>query len=110
MTGEQYRNLTNIVNANLARADAKPVVFERYDSLYFSIYNFPLSQLLLIKDDSEFLHQAYYKMLDRVIEPELFVNYLNLMTKGSVSRVDIINGINSSHERKMKKTQIDFSR
>ena len=106
----RYDKLTSIVNNNLAEHNINSIVFENYENLHISIYNYPLSKLLNIAEDKEFLYECYYKILDRMIDNNNLNHLLLELENGNVSRETIINNIFNSPERKKKNTYIDFDK
>jgi len=106
----RYNRLTSIVNKNLSQQNMEEIFFENYDNLDISIYDYPLSRLLSIDNDREFLYECYYKMLDRMIDNNNLNHLLVKLGNGSVSREVIIQNIFKSPERKNKNTYIDFEK
>ncbi len=107
---DRYDKLTSIVNNNLAEYNINSIVFENYDNLNISIYNYPLRKLLNITEDREFLYEVYYKILDRIIDINTLNHLLLKLKNKDIKREKIINNIFNSPERKKKNTNIDFDK
>ena len=106
----RYNRLTSIVNKNLSEENMEEIIFENYDNLDISIYDYPLSKLLKIDDNREFLYECYYKMLDRIIDNNNLNHLLIKLENREVSREVIIQNMFKSPERKNKNTYIDFDK
>ena len=55
----EYNKLTQLVNDNLKNSSQRIIVFELEENLNESIYNFPYKKLINIKDNEQFLYEAY---------------------------------------------------
>lgn len=105
-TKEQYEKLTNIVNQNLLADNKEMITFETYENINFNIYEFPLERLLAISDNKQFLYEACYKILDRIIDINSYNNFIEALNSGSATKASIINNLCNSKECKRKKTKI----
>ena len=103
-----YDSLTEFVNSNLASNGLNTLIFERNENLTFSIYNFPYSKLLSIQNDVEFLYEAYYKILDRIVDETSLIHLSSKLRAKQITKKIVINSLFNSSERKIKKTSIDF--
>ncbi|SHO80459.1 hypothetical protein MNB_SV-15-1327 [hydrothermal vent metagenome] len=107
---ERYNRLISIVNSNLSNHNINNITFENYDNLDISIYNYPLSKLLSIDDDKEFLYEVFYKILDRIIDKNTLNHLLLKLKNREIKREKIIKNIFNSQERIIKNTYIDFNK
>ena len=103
---KEYELLTNLVNDNLRKNDCKEIIFENYEIIDFNIYKFPISLLLKIDDNKQFIYEAYYKILDRIVDDESFNRLLNQLNNNKISKEKIIRNLFNSEERRAKQTNI----
>lgn len=104
MFQETYKKMIEIVNKN----SKERLEFERADGIEYSIFNYPASKLLGLKNHRDFIKEAYYKVLDRPVDEEnLEILFLQL-DGGGVSRDKILHLLCVSTEAKAKKTKIDW--
>lgn len=102
----QYGFLVSIVNDNLKNKEIHQLVFEKYDGLYEDIFNFPIKKLLNVEDNSSFIYEAYYKILDRVVDKDSYHRFLGLLNDKKVTKDQIISTLSNSKERMLKKTNL----
>ncbi|WKT00463.1 cytochrome P450 [Gallibacterium salpingitidis] len=107
---EEYDKLIKIVNDNLESSDRNKIIFELFSTLSFNIYEFPYEQLLEIQDDSQFLYEVYYKILDRIIDSDSYYRLLKQLLDNKLSKEEIITLISNSKEAEIKKTNLVFKR
>ncbi len=105
---KEYFALTDFVNQQLSKEGIEEIVFESHEAIYEDILEFPINKLLDIKDDRQFLYEAYYKILDRIIDDKSFVHYSSQLENNHVTRKKLIKILFASDERKIKQTNIIF--
>ncbi len=104
----EYEKLIKIINHNFKENGLRTLVFESYTNLEETIYDFPSQKLLCIKDNTKFLYEAYYKILDRVIDDRSYLILMKQLEENRISKLKIIENLCNSEECKIKKTSIQF--
>lgn len=107
---DEYQALTTLVNKNLNTNGQKSIVFETIENISENIFAFPVSKLLSISSNADFIYEIYYKILDRMIDEHTFRYFLTLLKYNLLSREDLIKDIIKSEECKKKKTKIIFNK
>ena len=105
----EYHALTEFVNTNLKQHGRQKIVFETAENISENIFQFPITKLLAIPTDSDFVYEIYYKILDRMIDEHTKKYFLTLLKYKTLSREDMIKDLVKSEERKRKKTKLIYT-
>jgi len=105
----EYIKLTKLVNNNLRNSSLDAIIFELEENLNESIYNFSYRRLVSIEDNEQFLYEAYYKILDRVIDMPSYEKLYSQIENHKISKEKIIKNLINSEEAKIKKTYVLFN-
>lgn len=84
----------------------EPLLFELPEGIEYSIFDFPVSYLLNITNNQDFLIESYFKILDRPIDIESFNILLSKLDNKTTTKEKIIKSLTSSKECKIKNTKL----
>ncbi|SFO87915.1 hypothetical protein [Hydrogenimonas thermophila] len=104
---EIYEKLINYVNKQLESNNHNKLYFDQSETIDKSLFEFPVSDLLSIKDEEQFVNECFLKILDRYIDNGN-LHLISKLKKKQLSKKDIINILYSSKERKVKHLDLNF--
>ncbi|HIM07222.1 MAG: DUF4214 domain-containing protein [Cycloclasticus sp.] len=100
-----YSKLCGLTNEKLTEYDSELAIhFETPEGLKYTVFSYPRSALLEVKETSEFVRECFYKILDRAVDKSSYVHYCKALNSSQMSRDEMIEELVDSDERKIKKT------
>jgi len=82
------------------------LLFELPEGIEYSIFDLPISYLLNITNNQDFLVESYFKILDRPIDMNSFNILLSKLDNKTTTKEKIIKSLTSSKECKIKNTKL----